>query len=212
VSSNIHQLENIRLSEPGLSIPPAFKMSHADHFDCTTCHVPACRADRANTTFLRGGPYRNAIDFCFACHQKQAYPKLNPHRQILADGTLNRTGCLQCHSAVPDRETGEAAGLRSDMVTTCNKCHALTRHEQDHLGRTISGEYPAIQKTLRQSEQTFQLTFPLSPADEIQCNTCHVTHERTVLSPDGAVYAGSGENRWLLRIPKEKLCLACHDL
>jgi len=214
VNSQIHQLDNINIQATGITVSPEFELSQIGRFECSTCHTPSCKPDRANPTLLRGGPYQKAVDFCYNCHARELFVKLNPHQQFKADGNRDESTCLQCHLAVPQQSATqyEQTELRDDLVSTCNKCHALDRHERDHLGRDLSKVDPLILKTLQQSEQSLQLSLPLSSQNEIQCNTCHYTHQRGILEKANVLYSGAEENQWRLRIPKEKLCLACHDL
>ena len=214
VNSSLHQLDNINQHAPGISIPEGFKLSMDNRFDCTSCHTVACKTDRANQTFLRGGPYKTEIEFCFNCHQRDVFKKLNPHKQFTADGQLDESTCLHCHLQAPDltRDIPENSYLLMDMTPTCNKCHALSRHEKEHLGQRIVGENQKAKLTLLGSEEKYGIQFPLSVNQEIQCTTCHYTHQRGVLNKENVVFENSGENQWKLRLSREQLCLACHDL
>ena len=214
VNSKIHQLNNVNISANGISVPQEFKIISPGQFDCTTCHAVVCKTDRANQTFLRGGPYKSELDFCFTCHQTDAFQQLNPHLQVTPDGKTDESTCLHCHLQLPDI-TADAPGnsaMRMDMTPTCNKCHALHRHENQHLGKSIDTDVKQIHQTMLATERRFELQFPLSANQEIQCNTCHYTHQRGVLNKEEVVFSGPAENQWRLRLSKEQLCLACHDL
>ena len=60
------------------------------------------------------------------------------------------------------------------------------------------------------TKQLHNIKLPLSEDQRIQCNTCHYIHGS--LGTDAVVYDGSGDNQYFLRLPKEQLCYACHDL
>jgi len=214
VNNKIHQLNNVNINAAGISIPEEFTIGSTGKFDCTTCHAVVCKTDRANQTFLRGGPYKSELDFCFSCHQPDAFQQLNPHLQIRQDRSRDESTCQHCHLQVPDVNSDaiDNSLLRLDMTPTCNKCHALHRHENQHLGKSIDTDIKQIQNTMQASELKFKIKFPLSANLEIQCNTCHYTHQRGVLNKEEVVFAGPQENLWRLRLSKEQLCLACHDL
>ena len=214
VNSKIHQLNNIDSKAYGISVPREFRVTSQGQFDCTTCHTVVCKTDRANQTFLRGGPYKSELDFCFSCHQTDAFQQLNPHLQLDASGSRDESTCQHCHLQIPDitSKTPGNSVMQMDMTPTCNKCHALHRHENQHLGKSIDTDVKQIHTTMLATEQRLKLKFPLSANQEIQCNTCHYTHQRGVLNKEQVVFAGPQENLWHLRLSKEQLCLACHDL
>ena len=214
VNNKIHQLNNVDLQAKGISVPKEFRITNRGQFDCTTCHAVVCKTDRANQTFLRGGPYKSELDFCFTCHQVDAFQQLNPHKQIRVDGTQDKSTCQHCHLQTPDvtSESPENSYMQLDMTPTCNKCHALHRHENQHLGKSVDTDIKHIHETIAASEERLKIEFPLSSNHEIQCNTCHYTHQRGVLNKEAVIFAGPQENLWRLRLSKEQLCLACHDL
>ncbi len=215
VNSDIHQLNNIDIHTDGIAIPQDFIRTDTNgNFSCSTCHSEACKTDRSNRKFLRGGPYSSDLDFCFTCHQRQAYKQFNPHRQIRENGSLDESTCLHCHAQVPDSKADAATNntMHLEMTPTCNKCHALHEHEDQHLGRSIVTSGNLIQDRLRKIEQQFEMKFPLSENLEIRCNTCHYTHQRGVLKQESVILAGPGDNQWFLRLPRKQLCFACHSL
>jgi len=210
VNSKIHQLDNINVQAQGISIPADFPIKKAGEFSCLTCHTVVCKTDRANQTFLRGGPYQTELDFCFTCHEKSTYTPLNPHIQLRQNGALDESTCLHCHVETPDESSlsTKKSEMHLEMTPTCNKCHALHRHEQQHIGKSIDAQKRILAKT----EAKYGIAFPVSVENTIQCNTCHYTHERSVLQKDNVVYGEGGDNAWSLRLAKEQLCFACHDL
>ena len=214
IEEMIHPLGNASPYDKKINIPSSFKLEADGNLGCLTCHQVACRVDRSNRTFLRGGPYKREIDFCYNCHSKADYEKMNPHEQLQADGSIDESTCLQCHVKQPSRDDHPtiAREMQLDMTATCNKCHSLHSHEQNHQGKNIELSKKATVKRFRQTQKKFGVSLPLSSDNLIQCNTCHYTHNRGTLATDQVVYEGDGENQRFLRLSRENLCYACHDL
>ncbi len=214
INDMIHPLQNVNPKSVKMSIPASFKLEADGSLGCLTCHQVACKIDRSNRTFLRGGPYKREIDFCYNCHNKADYKKMNPHNQVQSDGSIDNSTCLQCHVKQPSKDDHPtiAREMQLDMAATCNKCHSLHTHEQNHQGKNIELSKKATVKRFNETQQKFGLTLPLSEDNLIQCNTCHYTHNRGTLAADQVVYEGDGENQRFLRLSKENLCYACHDI
>lgn len=214
IDAMIHPVLHVNTRSEKVSIPPAFKLDEDGSLGCLTCHKVTCKVDRSNRSFLRGGPYRKELDFCYQCHSRKNYKKMNPHKQVDVEGQMDRSTCLQCHVKQPSLEDHPtiAHEMQLDMTATCNKCHALHSHEQNHQGKNIELSKVATAKRFRQTQKKFGLKLPLSKDNTIQCNTCHYTHNRGTLAKDQVVYEGTGDNQRYLRLSKENLCYACHDL
>ncbi len=215
VNTDIHQLNNINPRSEDIVIPEDFlHLRSSDEFSCNACHSEACTTDRANRKFLRGGPYSSELDFCYRCHQKSIYKQFNPHLQIREDGSVDESTCLHCHALVPDiaSSSSENNKMHLEMTPTCNKCHALHTHEDQHLGKSVIAPGKGIQERMNRVEQQFQIKFPLSDNLELRCNTCHYTHQRGLLEQDDVILAGPEGNQWFLRLPRKQLCFACHSL
>ena len=214
VNALIHPIQNVNTESKKISIPDTFKLEADGTLGCLTCHQVACKVDRSNRAFLRGGPYRRELDFCYNCHSKTNYDKMNPHNQVQNDGSIDKSTCLQCHVKQPSKDDHPtiAREMQLDMAATCNKCHSLHAHEQNHQGKNIELSKKATIKRFKETQKKFGLTLPLSEDNLIQCNTCHYTHNRGTLAADQVVYEGDGENLRFLRLSKENLCYACHDL
>lgn len=214
VNDLIHPLKNTSPGSAKIQIPDSFKLAADGSMGCLTCHQVACKVDRSNRDFLRGGPYKREIDFCYNCHDNSYYQKMNPHEQIQADGTMDKSTCLQCHVKEPklDDHPTIAREMQLDMTSTCNKCHSLHSHQQNHQGKNIELSQKATIKRFKDTQAKFGISLPLSEDNLIQCNTCHYTHNRGTLATDQVVYEGDGENQRFLRLSKENLCYACHDL
>jgi len=68
---------------------------------CLTCHKIPCKGEETKPKFLRGGPYKERVDACLECHQKESYKAINPHDQIDEFGRLRKDRCLYCHIIEP---------------------------------------------------------------------------------------------------------------
>ena len=212
VNAQIHTMYNLNTSNPEISIPSNFPLTEKRGITCFTCHLEAEKQTRSNVSFLRGGPYRQELDFCYNCHEKKNYVKVNPHQQLREDGSINSGVCLHCHTKQPSATDHPtiATEMHAEMRSTCNKCHALHDHEQNHYGRNLLNSKKATLKQYEATQQRYGITLPLSKDKEIQCHTCHYIHGS--LGIDAVIYAGSDENQHFLRLPKEQLCYACHNL
>lgn len=212
VDAQIHPVFHIDLKTEGITIPTAFPQPTGDSLRCVTCHIMPVKYNRANASFLRGGPFKEEIDFCYQCHERDNYQKMNPHLSMInADGHIDKTICQVCHLDPPNPETPAivAREMSLGMETTCNKCHALHNHEKNHWGIDISKAKEGIYTQFRKSESDNKLSLPLGPDHQIQCNTCHYVHGK--LGIDDVAFGGPGDNPHFLRMPPAKLCYMCHN-
>ncbi|MCF7801759.1 MAG: hypothetical protein K9N34_07045 [Candidatus Marinimicrobia bacterium] len=213
VDVDIHPLFNLNLTAAGITIPDTFPLLDQDSVTCITCHIMPVKYDRSNSSFLRGGPYKEEIDFCYQCHEREQYAKLNPHAAMITDdGSVDRNICQVCHVNPPNPETPAkvAREMSLTMEATCNKCHALHTHEKNHWGINISKAKKGIYAQFQKSEQVYNIILPLGPNHQIQCNTCHYVHGR--LGIDAVAFGGPGDNPYFLRMPPAKLCYMCHNI
>ena len=176
---------------------------------CLTCHDVKAQMyvdivqQKFNKNFLRllQTPDR---PFCFTCHDKDKFHKLNPHKQASAD----RDVCLNCHQIAPDpsqAQSGADAPLKADSDTICAGCHAqqLKSHpaRSDHLVQPSD----RVKESLRISGALLEIS-----GDSIHCVTCHNPHDKGVVKRKKAE-PGAGEP-FLLRLNGGyELCSACHD-
>lgn len=212
VNSHIHPLYNLDPTAEKIHIPANFKLNSTGDATCITCHQILCKVDRANQSFLRDGPYSQELDFCYQCHDRKSYARTNPHNQLREDGSINSDVCLYCHLKKPTPEDHPLISrqMHLGINETCNKCHALHRHENEHQGVNVVTSKKTSLRHIKRSEKRLNIDLPLSPNNEIQCNTCHYIHGSFGI--DQVNYGGSGENEHYLRAPNEKLCYACHEL
>ena len=68
VDAEVHPLYHIKLTGEDITIPTDFPLVNKDSVTCITCHTMPVKFDRSNASFLRGGPYKEEIDFCYKCH------------------------------------------------------------------------------------------------------------------------------------------------
>ncbi|MCF7822552.1 MAG: hypothetical protein K9N35_00110 [Candidatus Marinimicrobia bacterium] len=212
VNSHIHPLYHLNPASEIISMPENFKLDASGNASCLTCHEIRCKVDRANRTFLRDGPYSQELDFCYKCHDRELYARTNPHNQLLEDGSIDSDVCLYCHLKKPTPEDHPLISrqMHLGINETCNKCHALHRHENEHQGVNVVTSKKTSLRHIKRSEKRLNIKLPLSENNEIQCNTCHYIHGSFGI--DQVHYGSSGENEHYLRVPNEKLCYACHEL
>ena len=200
--------------------------------NCLTCHdvVQACGTDRENShlvnpRFFRGEDYReDRTRLCFNCHDKGQYERLNPHKQLTKDGSINEKSCYICHESLPDVDRVTNIGqvnfnvedsyssVEDDYSLMCNGCHPWKPHpgggfrsfgkqkEIDHL--VVPSD--KIMRKLKQS----RIYLPLEPGSQrVFCGTCHNAHEKGVIKR--AVAAQGAGSKHFLR--DQNLCINCHE-
>ncbi len=204
---------------------------------CITCHEIACKLSRSNRRMLREAPLPREEEFCFRCHRRELYRAFNPHGTESrsseesdlppgsrlgswgeSEGTLS---CLFCHRSVSmrgDPASGEVRlavepPIHEDLGHLCLTCHADVQHEREHMDRSIiknriRGDLSSV---LREFERSGGVRLPLKDGEYITCATCH-----RASSACRADVERRGEEdelrKALLRVPKEQICYACHDL
>ena len=193
--------------------------------DCATCHdLPMqCLPERAgarglNPRFLRGAPYQTRSEFCFQCHDREGFQRLNPHEQLARDGGLKEGTCLVCHRSVPDRASVRGAGQAglispADPNAICTGCHQIRLHPggistrgaklPNHMAKP-SGKMAA---RMEQASLRAGVYLPLDEAGRIACATCHDPHQQGVL-PNAPSHVATEKHRLRMK----NICLGCHDM
>ncbi|MFH1469694.1 MAG: hypothetical protein ABIO70_35235 [Pseudomonadota bacterium] len=184
-----HHLDGVEPDE--IHVPEALLLQ-AGRLTCATCHdEPACeglgKLDRG-VDHLRNGPYDTNLDLCYRCHERAAYQRTDPHRDLRTpDGQRNRAVCIFCHQGVPESRDDEKV-LAIDPVELCKGCHA----SQIHIGIPTHLVRAEPELVTRIEAWNAQATYPLplGPRGEITCTTCHDPHPgmdppTTTLGPRG---------------------------
>lgn len=190
-----------------------------DKVVCTTCHDPVyqCEHPSAPYSFMNPGFLRDRAspktgEYCFACHDREGYEKLNPHGATAGDPP--RPTCLLCHDGTPG--AGASATLRvgfdrqGDLGDMCRGCHVVTPHPDNPFASDRTRRWghlvvpsDAIRSNMLKTETETGVDLPLNPLNgEIYCATCHSPHDAGV-----GVEQGSTEKR--LRM--DDICQGCHD-
>ncbi|MDH5764977.1 MAG: hypothetical protein OEZ38_03085 [Gammaproteobacteria bacterium] len=231
--SIIHPVE-VRPSDKMFSRMPkdfsdAIKRSNGK-MNCLTCHSveQTCSDDREkvrslNPLFFRGGSYEDdRTRLCFYCHDEGQYERLNPHKQIKKDGSINEQSCYVCHENMPDAESITNIGqlyfnvednyssVEDDYSLMCNGCHPW----KPHPGGTFSFQKSKVinhlvvppDKMMRQLQHS-DIYLPLEPGTKrVFCGTCHNVHEKGVIKRKAAAQ-GAGSKHFLR---DQDLCVHCH--
>ncbi|MBT3218658.1 MAG: hypothetical protein HN348_06165 [Proteobacteria bacterium] len=140
---------------------------------CSTCHAePSCDSSRAKETpYYRGGYKGNARGFCFLCHDRKKYERVEPHHPQSGDSTSDQT-CVACHISVPeDGADPSSSFLRATPLEVCSECHQQTVHAGvgTHMGRQLEADV----------SNQLPPNLPLAPDRTIACWTCHDVHEHS---------------------------------
>lgn len=196
---------------------------------CTSCHdlpMTCLKKQRhkktLNPLFLRGGPYHDRTALCYNCHDKKKYQRLNAHEQISKRGKIRKEKCLLCHKSPELLNTDnhdQSVDFNvpdSDLSAMCTGCHLWIPHPGGSFSlrkhtKTNHLVVPPkdIMQHLQQQQQQNHIRLPLQPGNQqINCATCHDPHEEGVLKQKNHSHK-LAEKR--LRMPKQSLCLQCHD-
>ncbi len=183
---------------------------------CLTCHdiYFQCQASRFREISLRGGPFSKRSDFCFKCHVKDASRRLNPHNgQLNSKGEIIREKCLYCHAIDPDKiEAGiEDQKFIGNLEMLCRRCHFIPKGEK-HSGDADHMVKPSFKLMINMEKvkEQFNVIFPLNPAGEMTCVTCHNPHQKGVIPTERPGAKGAG-SRFKHRLPG-RICKECHQM
>ncbi len=195
---------------------------------CTTCHDIRVQCRRKNFpekslrhAFLRGGPYRSRTGFCYACHPRKAYARLNSHAQVDGRGKVLHTTCLLCHQKVP-RELPDGTVVDADLVVPdeysqlCLNCHQVLPHPGGDLVFLDKGgpnhlvqPPPGIARYMAKMAERNGIILPLEAGSgKIYCATCHNPHARGVIRNPRAARGADAPKR----LRAKSMCDNCHDL
>ncbi len=202
---------------PRIRIPDDMPLQEG-RLSCNTCHdarlqmgppVPESRQKRNPDFLRREGLSRNS--FCFLCHLREAYQRMNPHLQLDDQGKIIEATCLFCHPTRPDVTIMGMKHVRfiaKNPDEYCIGCHhGFTRGHPagvDHLRRPSRQILRAIQSSVRR----LGIELPLYQG-RIICATCHNPHQQGVLKVRASA-AGSQRPSKLRLVPGNMQCIGCH--
>lgn len=195
---------------------------------CITCHdlpmtcLPKQKAKKGlNPLFFREGPYKTRTEFCYRCHDKSKYQRLNPHDQRSDSGELNTKVCTVCHISIDKLKVAKNISdvdfnYEGNLSAMCAGCHPVKPHPggsfsffsdkkgPDHLVKPPEN----ILRHMVKMEQKNNIVLPLEPGSgKVFCGTCHNPHEKGVIKIKAAAKGADSKKR--LRM--QKICINCHD-
>ncbi|MDH5572979.1 MAG: hypothetical protein OEY89_14540 [Gammaproteobacteria bacterium] len=194
---------------------------------CISCHdvVKQCYksgfVDKdINPMFIREGPYRSRSGFCYQCHNKQAYQRLNAHDQITDTGQWLNDKCLLCHEKVPQQDSDGNRDIelkvKDNFIDICLNCHQWNPHPGGNMpfkggGGPMHLVVPSrqINEQRKKMMDLHQVNLPLeNNTGKVYCATCHNPHERGIIK-DVRNAKGADEPK---RLRTKNICENCHDL
>lgn len=194
-------------------IPDGFPLKDSK-FTCNTCHdvYRQCQQRLFDRYSLRGAPYRQKTDFCYHCHEREYYEKLNAHNQLKSNGELKTRMCLYCHEQKPDEKTAtyEDVSFIGDMKILCRRCHQIEgNHSGDFDHMAVQPSEKALER-MEEMKTQYNMILPLTKDGRMTCITCHNPHEKGVIPEDKPSAKGAG-SQYRHRLPGE-LCRECHRM
>jgi hypothetical protein len=206
-----HPIDTKTAQDIKVNIPDDFPVEDGK-FTCNTCHdvYRQCQKRLFDRQSLRGMPYLQKTDFCYRCHNKENYKKLNAHHQIKADGELIINMCLYCHAKKPDEKTAtyKEVTFVGDIKALCRRCHQIEGNHAgnfDHVGVKPSAEGL---KRMEAMIEKYNIILPLTEDGKMTCITCHNPHEKGVIAEDKPSAKGA-DSQYRHRLPG-KMCKECH--
>ncbi len=210
--SYIHPVDIIPTTEKMSRIPADFPLQN-ERITCLTCHDLSmqCRKSTLRETSLRGVPYPKRTDFCFKCHKKENYKKLDPHDQIDKNGAIIKETCLYCHREKPDEEHNTYKELKfiGDLVVLCQRCHGIAGNHSGNFNHMVKPSARGLKK-MEAMKVKFGLILPLDEEGKMTCITCHNPHEKGVIPEDKASAKGAN-SKFRHRLPGT-ICIECHQM
>lgn len=187
----MHHLVDIKPSD-AVSIPESFPLNKDGLITCKTCHaikdignIPHEDINKNDKSFFREGPYTNFSNFCYRCHDKTTYPRLNVHKLLDEKGKIIKSQCLYCHEKTLDPEKTIAfqdIKFKTDIEKLCYGCHLDTPH-LNAINHHKKPEKEMLER-IKQYEQENNMIFPLDRQGRIMCSTCHNPHQQGVIADD----------------------------
>jgi len=187
----LHHVVRLKPSK-AIKVPDEFPLNDKGQIDCDTCHgiediedIPFDEVDKEDPKFFRNGPYLVLTDFCYSCHDKEPYERLNIHKQRLDDGSLDEKNCEYCHTEPPDPEKEirrDELEFRLPPQMLCVGCHLKTPH-LNAFNHLVEPDEEKLEQ-IKEAEKMHQIILPLDDEGKIMCATCHSPHEPGVIPKD----------------------------
>jgi len=201
-----------------VTVPEAFPRIDGT-LTCRSCHdiYVQCKDSQEDRILLdgqmllRGLPYDSRLDFCFRCHDRNRYPKFNPHRQIGEQGQVIESRCLYCHAEAPDTKqtTWEDVKLIGGFTELCVGCHYQTAKQPLHARHLKHPSAPILER-MNAMQAEFNIVLPLDSSGRVTCATCHNPHQKGLIPDQRAGARGAGaEHRHRLQ---DNMCIKCHPM
>ena len=209
----LHPVSITLSPEKKKKIPADFPLKNGE-LTCDTCHdiYLQCQKSLFRKNSLRGAPYSSRTDFCFKCHEKKQYERLNPHDQINDAGEIMIDKCLYCHEEKPDEAhaTFKEVKFIGDIETLCRRCHLIAGNHSGNVDHMAIVPAPDGLRRINAMEKKYNLILPLDENGKMTCITCHNPHENGVIPGDMPGAKGAGA-KYRHRLP-ENLCKECHQM
>jgi hypothetical protein len=214
---DLHPVDLIPSDETKKNIPEKFPLSDGN-LTCDSCHDIFIQCQdiqdpyQRQKDFLRGGPYKNNMAFCFKCHDIKNFNKYNPHKQLNEKGDVIQETCFYCHTEVPDvrkidREHPYLIG--KSTMALCVGCHNPVDKTSLHY-RHVLKPSPSVLQKISQMEKDHNMILPLSDSGMITCTTCHDPHQYGLIPGyrSGAIDPGEEKKNQF----SGNLCVKCHEM
>jgi hypothetical protein len=179
---------------------------------CLTCHdiYWQCQKRRVDKNSLRGRPFPKISDFCYDCHNKARYKKLDVHNQINTQGKIIVEKCLYCHTDKPDESRARYKDVKfiGDLTMLCRGCHVIRGNHSGNFNHMVRPSATTLAR-MKAMENDFGIILPLDKNGKLTCITCHNPHEKGVIRADSPAAKGA-DSQYRHRLPGNRLCVECH--
>jgi len=210
--SYVHPVGIEPSQEKKAKIPAEFPLQDGK-ITCLTCHdiYWQCQKRRVDKNSLRGRPFPKRSDFCYKCHDKASYRKLDIHTQLNAQGKIIVEKCLYCHTDKPDetRARYENVEFIGDLEMICRRCHAIRGNHAGNVNHLVKPSAAALAR-MQAMEKKFGIILPLDENGQLTCITCHNPHGKGVIRAESPAAKGAG-SKYRQRLPG-RLCIECHQI
>ena len=179
---------------------------------CLTCHdiYWQCQKRRVGKNSLRGTRTPKKSDFCYNCHDKAGYKKLEIHNQLDSNGKIVAEKCLYCHTDEPDESAARYQDVKfvGNLEMLCQRCHVIRGNHSGNFNHMVRPSADTLAR-MQAIEKKFGIILPLDENGKLTCITCHNPHDKGVIRTESPAARGAG-SKYRHRLP-ERLCLECHQ-